>query len=88
MGTAIADIPENINVITSSYLADRGIDELRYAINNVSSVDTDNRVYDRIGNLQVRGLPAPIQQNGFPAGYLSLGEYRPDRNHQRAFGGV
>jgi len=72
IGTAIADIPENINVITSEYLVDRDISELRYAVNNVSSVDTDNRVLDRTANLQVRGLPAPIQQNGFPAGYLSL----------------
>ena len=72
IGTAIADIPANINVITSDFLLDTGIDELRYAVNNVSSVDTDNRALDRYNNLNVRGLPAPIQQSAFDNAFLSM----------------
>ncbi|HEU5080251.1 MAG TPA: TonB-dependent receptor [Opitutaceae bacterium] len=71
IGTDIRNVPANIQVLTNDFLKDKNIGELRYAVNNVSSANSDNRDRNR-GSIAIRGFEALIQQNGTDGTYLEL----------------
>lgn len=61
IGTAIIDVPVNINVLTADYIRDRGATELRQIVNQVSSVNSD--IKDE-STITVRGFEALVQTDG------------------------
>lgn len=61
IGTAIIDVPVNINVLTADYIRDRGATELRQVVNHVSSVNSDIKDENTI---TVRGFEALVQTDG------------------------
>ena len=74
IGTAIVDIPANIAVVTKDFLNDKNIGELRFAVNHIAGVNSNNR--DLPGadrrTIKIRGFNAPLQQNGYDNAFLSF----------------
>jgi len=62
VGTAIADTPINIQVLTGEFITDTGAIELREVVSRVSGVTTSGRDRDLF---KVRGFDSPVLRDGF-----------------------
>jgi len=62
VGTAIADTPINIQVLTGEFITDTGAIELREVVSRVSGVTTSQRDRDLF---KVRGFDSPVLRDGF-----------------------